>query len=378
MPRPAADTGWPSGNHSRPWTAGGRSASLTGYLAAAWSVGYGLLGVFWWSGGAGFPYGAENDPAARLSILGGLTQSTAAPVIAVLGLIGAGVAVSMARVWGGGMLRLALAAFGIAAAVMLALLIPDYRVFVYVAYTPIVLLGAPFGLDPGVLLEVLTPPMLNQFACIAGGLLWAAASFVYWRRSGGACPRCGRTDDAAEWTTPASAAQWGRWATYVAVCVPIVYALTRYVWALGIPLGISEELYRQGQAVGLWLFGAALATLAVIGAILTLGLIRRWGEVFPRWLPIVGGRRVPLALAIVPASLVAVLVTNAGLMFWRMTLAGGFVLGDVLLTLEGSWAALAPELLWPLWGAALGGATLAYYFRRRGRCPGCGRSTQPR
>jgi hypothetical protein len=46
---------------------------------------------------------------------------------------------------------------------------------VFVANTPIVLLGAPFGLDPGVLFEVLTPPMINQFACIAGGLLWAAA-----------------------------------------------------------------------------------------------------------------------------------------------------------------------------------------------------------
>jgi hypothetical protein len=32
-----------------------------------------------------------------------------------------------------------------------------------------------------------------------------------------------------------------------------------------------------------------------------------------------------------------------------------------------NWAALAPKLLWPLWGAALGAATPAYYYRRRGR-----------
>jgi hypothetical protein len=37
-----------------------------------------------------------------------------------------------------------------------------------------------------------------------------------------------------------------------------------------------------------------------------------------------------------------------------------------------NWAALAPELLWPLWGAALGAATLAYYCRRRGKCRHCG------
>src|SRR5829696_6889547 len=29
--------------------------------------------------------------------------------------------------------------------------------------------------------------------------------------------------------------------------------------------------------------------------------------------------------------------------------------------------------VWPLWGVALGAATLAYYYRRRGRCSHCGR-----
>lgn len=29
------------------------------------------------------------------------------------------------------------------------------------------------------------------------------------------------------------------------------------------------------------------------GAVLTLGLIRRWGRVAPSWVPLVGGRRVP-------------------------------------------------------------------------------------
>ncbi len=71
------------------------------------------------------------------------------------------------------------------------------------------------------------------------------------------------------------------------------------------------------------------------------------------------------ALVMVPATTVALLVTNAGLMFWRMTLSGGFLLGDIRLTLENDWAALAPELLWPVWGVALGVATFAYYRRRR-------------
>jgi hypothetical protein len=346
------------------------ATSRSAYAAAAWSLGYGLLAFYWWAGGAGFPYGVGGDPAARISILGGVTQSTAAPFIAGLALLGTLAGLGMARGRGGGWRRALLTSFGICAAVTLALLIPDYRVFVLVAYTPIALLGAPFGLDPAALLEVVDVAMVNQLACIGGGLIWAAASLAYWRRTSTLRPGRDPADDQRSWTTPAAAARWGTWATYVAIGVPIVYALTRYAWALGIPLGISQELYREGQAVGLWYLGAALATLAVIGAMLTLGLIRRWGEVFPPGIPIIGGGRVPLALAVVPASLVAVLVTNAGLMYWRMTFfGGGFEIAGILLTLEDSWAALVPELLWPVWGTALGAATAAYYFRRRRPAP---------
>jgi len=115
--------------------------------------------------------------------------------------------------------------------------------------------------------------------------------------------------------------------------------------------------------------GAGPATIAVGGAVLTLGLVQGWGEVFPRWIPFLGGRRVPILFAVVPASLVSVLVTTAGLMFVRLTLTGrlGAILGEGILGAE-NWAALAPELLWPLWGAALGAATLACYCLRCGHC----------
>jgi hypothetical protein len=145
------------------------------------------------------------------------------------------------------------------------------------------------------------------------------------------------------------------------VTIPLIYAATRWAWALGIPLGIDVRVLDKAQAAygGAWA-GAVLGTVAICGAALTLGLIEPWGERFPAWLPLVGGRPVPPAIAIVPASLVSVLVTSAGLMFWRQTL-----LGAGSFTLSGTnWAALAPELLWPVWGFALGAATLAYYFRR--------------
>jgi hypothetical protein len=82
---------------------------------------------------------------------------------------------------------------------------------------------------------------------------------------------------------------------------------------------------------------------------------------------------VPVALAVAPALLVSVVVTAAGLMFVRLVLAGGprLVGGEF-------WGAVAPELLWPLWGAALATAAVAYAYRRRGRCRVCGRGEDPR
>lgn len=337
---------------------------------------YSALGVYWSLGGAGFPFGVGDYPAATQSVLAGVNAQSGAPVIAGMGLLGATVALTMVWGQGRGFPRMVLLVFAWSIAVGLALVLPDYRVLMGLAYMPILLLGAPFGWPPGLsFLDAFPWPVINQVVCIGGGLLWAATAVAYGRRTRGACGNCGRIEaDAADWTTPDAAARWGRWAVYAAVIIPLLYATTRWAWALGIPLGISEEFLRAGQETGQWWAGAALATLAVGGALLTLGLIQRWGEIFPRWMPLLSGRRVPPAMAIVPASLVAVLVTTAGLMIVRLILFGAFGPSEGALTLDENWAALAPELPWPLWGAALGAATLAYYYRRRGTCKHCGRS----
>lgn len=350
------------------------------YAAGAWSVLYAVLAIYWAFGGAGFPFGFANDPGAALSVLAGVTSSFAT-TIAVSALAGVAVAAGMLAAPRSRPIRYVLQGFAFAAAAVLALLVPDYRVLVALAYTPILLAGAPFGWPAGVNLSEAYPwPVLNQMLCSGGGLLWAAAAVQYGRRARAACLSCGRVDAAAGWTSPEATARWGRWAVGIAVLIPGLYAITRWAWALGIPLGISREFLREGQALGMWWAGAALATLAVGGALLTLGLVQRWGEKFPRWIPFVGGKPVPPALAIVPASLVTVAVTSAGLMFVRLWLSGTI---DAIFGPEASvfdaenWATLAPELLWPLWGAALGAATLAYSYRRRGRCRVCGRGFSP-
>lgn len=340
--------------------------------AGLFSLVYGVIGLFWMLGGFGFPFGPSNDTSAVLTPFPTAIPEVGGPVIAVLGLLGSLAGMAMARGMGQGVVSAVIVGFAWVVAVALVVVVPDYRPLLGIAYAPIILVGAPFHWPPDVgLLDVLPWPVLNQLICIAGGVLWAAVGVAYWRRIRDACGSCGRSEREAGWTSEA-ALRWGKWTTGVAVAIPLFYAATRYLWALGIPLGISEEFLREGQAIGLWWAGAALATLAVGGAALTLGLIRPWGEVFPRWIPFLAGRLVPESLVIVPAALVSLLVTSAGVMFMRLVLTG--TMSDVFVFAEDvGWAALAPELLWPVWGVALATATLAYHYRRRGRCRRCSR-----
>jgi hypothetical protein len=347
-----------------------------GYAAAAWSLAYGLIGLYWSLGGAGFPFGTAHDPhAARVSVLEQAERGTSAPAIAGLGLAGALLAVAMARGRARGAFSHALIGFAWTAAAVLTVVIPDHRPLMAVARAPIVLAGRPFGWPEGVSFfgpGMFAWPVMNQLLLMLGGFLWAAAALAYRRRIGGACGSCGRTD-VSGWATAAGATRWGRWAVAVAIGIPVVYALTRWAWALGIPLGISREMLREEarDTPDIWLAGALLASVAVGGAVLTLGLIQRWGEVYPRWIPYLRGRPVRPRTAIVPASLIAVLVTTAGLHAVHAQILGYYPEGAGL---GGrNWGATAPGLLWPLWGVALGAATYAYYLRRRGACAVCGR-----
>jgi hypothetical protein len=159
---------------------------------------------------------------------------------------------------------------------------------------------------------------------------------------------------------------------------PVFYTLTRYAWALGIPLGQSEEQFLRGQESGIWISGALfLGSFCLVGAALMLGLVQRWGEVFPRWMLGLAGRRVPIALAVIPASLAAVMLIVGGIGIWSglgQMVANAKAAGAEGIELIGEIVfQLGPTLLFPVWGAALAAATLGYYYRRRGPCSVCGR-----
>jgi len=344
-----------------------------GWAAAAWSAAYGAAGVYWAAGGGGFPFGADGDPhAVGQSLLEQVTQRSAAPVIAVLGLLSAALAAGLALRRARGVFTPVLAGMGWLVAVTLTVVIPDGRLLIATAHVPIVLIGSPFGWPPGVSVASQLPwPVVNQFILLTGGLLWAAATLVHQRQLRSACVHCGRSDRVGRWASAESAARWGRVATCVAVAVPLLYAATRFAWALGIPLGVSEELLREEaeDSPDIWLAGAFMGTLAVCGAVLTLGLVQRWGEVYPRWIPGLRGRPVRPRTAILPAALVTLFVLSSGFSGLRALALGHLPAGAV----GEDWGTVGPGLFWPLWGVALGTATLAYHLRRRGRCGHCHR-----
>ncbi|GAA4718444.1 hypothetical protein Prum_081850 [Phytohabitans rumicis] len=330
---------------------------------------YGTLALFWTATGRGFPFG-ENDPDGDASLLRGLPAEAGAPLFAAVLVATAVAAVGMAgqpRVRLRGAPRTLLLAFGWTVVAALLLVVPDARLLTVAGYAPMLVIGAPFGWPDVDYAEIFTWPLANMAFSVAGGLLLARALLSWQFRTAGACVSCGRSGRARGWASVGSAARWGRWATYLAAAIPVAYALTRFAWLAAALLGWSDGHLEEfdGDAV-VWV-GAGLGAFAVVGAVLTVGLVRPWGEVFPRWVVGLAGRRVPVMLAVVPATVVAVFVTSASL---------GLLTSGVLWDLaagEGSWLAL-PMLLWPAWGAALALATLAHYLRRRGACPRCGLS----
>ena len=266
-----------------------------------------------------------------------------------------------------GPLRALLAGYGWAVAFVLVLVVPDVRVLIVLGYLPILIVGAPFGWPPVDYADDLqlgaVRPVRRAGRRAAAGRCGARLAAPHRRGLRGLRPRPHRPRvDHARPPPPAGAA----WAAGIAAAIPFTYALTRFAWAAGIPLGISREFLDRdaGHRAGL---GRVRA-----------GRVRhrrrdphpRAGAALGRAVPALDARprrsRVPVKLAVVPATLVAISVTAASLgllsnpKFWRTRPAGSASTG-------------APMLLWPLWGVALGAATYAYHLRRRGACRRCGR-----
>ncbi|GAA2711284.1 MULTISPECIES: NYN domain-containing protein [Streptomyces] len=334
-----------------------------GYLAVTWSLLYGLAALYWALGGDGYPFAKTIDDRASASILEPSSASVVAPVLAAFCAVGVVVGVAMLRGLGTGRVRKAMLGFGWVAACVLAFVIPDYSLLGLLVFSPLMLVFVFTGVpgDQG-LGDILYWHRGNLIIVFLGGLLWAAMTLAYQRRTGGQCVRCGRGPRAAAaWSDPATALRWGRWAVWTAVVSTLPYDITRIAWYFGWPLGVTDAFLKEMQDTPRMLgIGLGLGVVSTLGSLLTHGLVSKWGEIWPRWVPFKRGKVIHPATAIVPASVVAVVLIPGGLMNARHY--------DPQM-----WGTTGPGIFWLVWGAALGVAAYSYHLRRRGQCKHCHR-----
>jgi hypothetical protein len=340
------------------------SADWIGYAAAAWAAAYCALALIWTLSGRGYPFG-DSEIEESTSILRALPPDVGAPLFAGILLPTAVAMLAIAGPHGirlRGMPRLLLLTFGWTVVGFFVVAVPTVSLLALTGYAPMLILGAPFGWPPDVpYAEVFDWSLANQVIALGGAFLVAGALRAWQRRTRDACATCGRGEGRQR-----DVAQIGRVAVAISIAIPLMYAVTRYAWLVGIPLGVSDAMLRDlHDSGGVWA-GAGLATAATGGAILTLGLVQRWGEVFPRWMPGLAGKRVPIKLAVIPASYVAAILMPAGV---------GLLTDPAIMSEDDQFSRwlIVPHALWPVWSVALGVATYAYYLRRRGACQVCGR-----
>jgi hypothetical protein len=195
----------------------------------------------------------------------------------------------------------------------------------------------------GATIELAVRPAI-MLLLLLGGLAWGVlgARTVLRGRAGGPAPA---------WTRPEAAARWGRVAVVIAVGCALPYGLGRLTWLTPWPIGFDAgELAATPE---MRLHGLLLGLAALAGAVLTSGLVARWSEVWPRWAPVVRGRSVPLAAAVVPGKVVAALFTVAAVPMTVLMIDSGVLWGLAVFPFAG-------------WGPALGAAVLGYVLRRRG------------
>ncbi|GHD43812.1 hypothetical protein [Streptomyces galbus] len=155
-----------------------------------------------------------------------------------------------------------------------------------------------------------------------------------------------------------------RWAVLAAHTVPLVTlpsGLWRIAQVAGLP--VAEQLGRNGHEA---VVAMSLTLLTEGLALLTLGLVRPWGDVVPRWLPLVGGRRVHTLAAVVPALLGA--ATLCAITGWFACTQAAVLIGRV--TQTSAQQVLLVACYSPLlaWAPLLAVTALAYYRRRATPC----------
>jgi hypothetical protein len=146
---------------------------------------------------------------------------------------------------------------------------------------------------------------------LVSGLLGVLFWIVSAAHSGRRCQECGlRHDDEVVSVVPAAAAKAGPAVRRLALagCVSFApYLGIHGAHAAGLAPQLDSLYEEQSILPGPPVVAWALFVVCLVGPAVFLlqGLVQAWGVVFPRWIPWIGGRRVPRFLPIVPAWIVA-------------------------------------------------------------------------
>lgn len=155
---------------------------------------------------------------------------------------------------------------------------------------------------------------------------------------------------------------WARAAAWAVPLTVLPSALWRVVdWAGGLLRG-GHVCAAPGGPLREEVYVPSLSVVSLGLALLTLGLVQEWGEVFPRWMPGIGGREVPAAFAVGAATTGALLVAAF--------LVRGAVGGEPRNPLPPGctppgWEVLGFYLPTVLWPPLLLAVTRHYHVRRR-------------
>ncbi|WP_210418194.1 hypothetical protein [Ruania zhangjianzhongii] len=159
------------------------------------------------------------------------------------------------------------------------------------------------------------PAAVQVLLSTIGLCLLGPTVLVSERDARGACARCGR-QHAGEANTvrhPSATPASRRTTTLAGILAAglLPWALTKTVWWLGgTILGAPAEAWRAANSAetpvvaALGALGIDVTVLAAgVAVVLLLALLYTWGQVFPRWVPFGGGRRVPRLTVLLPAWL---------------------------------------------------------------------------
>jgi hypothetical protein len=188
--------------------------------------------------------------------------------------------------------------------------------------------------------------LAGELGSIAG-VLGLAVTALLWALIGGQVAR-----DRGLLTAPSRWVLRNRFPiTVLAALGPLPYCLLRLTWLTPWPYGVDAA----GLAADIRIWGLLLSAGGWAGLVLTLGLVRPWGEVFPRWVPLVAGRSVPVWAAAGPGAVVAAILCISAL-----PMIAEFAS-------EGVSEGLLSALIFPFWfwGPMLALAVWAYVLHRR-------------